>query len=574
MLILGIHDGHNATACLLNNGKILGMASEERFTKVKNQGGFPIKAIQWLLDENDISQNKITNIAFAGKINPVTEVTSNKRLRHNFISKISQYLPSSLIKSSLLNKYAISRLEKKRKKLDYYEAEFKELGIDKNKITFIEHHTCHGSTAYYSDDNYDYERKVLVFTLDGSGDGVSATVSIGHKNTMRRLKTIHSYDSLGMVYSRTTAFLGMKPLEHEYKLMGMAPYASDYQTKISYDTYKKYISLSEDGLSIENKTGRYGNGMLEKMKEDLFLQRFDGVSAGLQKITEEIASNWIYNWVEETGIKNIVVAGGVFMNVKLNMILNESDNIDNVFFMPSCGDESICLGAALETYVKNNKKQCNINKLKNIYLGPSYDDNQIKNILESRNEFNFKKYEDINSHIADMLTEDKIIGRLYGKMEFGARSLGNRSIIANPSNYQIVSKINRAIKMRDFWMPFAPSIIAEDATKYLVSNKQKFTAPFMILGFNTTELAQTELAAGLHQSDFTCRPQLVEKNANPEYYDLIEKFKNKTGISGVLNTSFNIHGYPIVNGPEDALWTLQNSDLDAIQIGNYLVTKK
>ena len=185
----------------------------------------------------------------------------------------------------------------------------------------------------------------------------------------------------------------------------------------------------------------------------------------------------------------------------------------------------------------------------------------------------FEKFEDINSKVAKMLANNKIIGRCSGRMEFGARSLGNRSIIANPQNYQIVSKINRAIKMRDFWMPFAPSIIAEDAKKYIDTENKEIIAPFMILGFNTTKLAQDELAAGLHQSDFTCRPQLVSEESNSEYYDLLQKFKDLTGISGVLNTSFNIHGYPIVNGPEEALWTLSKSDLDAVQIGSYLVTK-
>ena len=574
MYIIGIHDGHNSTACLLKDGEILGMVSEERFTKIKNKGGFPFHSISWLLENFKVEADEIEKIAFAGKIMPVVEVTSKKRYRHKLISNLSKVLPSSLFRSKMISQLLIKRLSKKRENFNYYDKEFSELKLKKQSVAFFDHHQCHGATAYFSNPNFNYEDKVLVFTLDGSGDAVSATVAIGHKNKMERLKTIHSYDSLGMIYSRTTAFLGMKPLEHEYKLMGMAPYASDFLTDKSYKVFKEYISLSQDGLSVVNNTGLYGNALLEKMKKDFFLHRFDGISAGLQKRTEEVASKWIFNWIKKTGIQKIVVAGGVFMNVKLNMILNESSNVKDVFFMPSCGDESIGLGSAYLQYFKQSKnKDVKIKKFNNIYWGPEYSEKENLDILKN-SDFNYKKYEDINGKVSEMIANNMIIGRCHGRMEFGARSLGNRSIIANPKNYQIVSKINRAIKMRDFWMPFAASLIKEDAEKYIKTSNKSIDAPYMILGFNTTKLAQNEIAAGLHQSDFTCRPQIVSKESNPDYYDLLLKFRELTGISGVLNTSFNIHGYPIVNGPEDALWTLSNSDLDAVQLGNYLVTKK
>jgi carbamoyltransferase len=574
MKILAIHDGHTGTACLFEDGKILGMASEERFTKVKNQGGFPKNTIKWLLESSDTKPDELDHIVFPGFLMPIKEVNAHNRHRHTRISSASKFIPDRILSSSTLTDAYIQKYKSKREKLDYYKDEFSELGLDKSKAKFIEHHTCHAATAYYLDWNYSPKRKSLVFTLDGSGDGLSATVSIGHGDKLERIKKIHTFNSLGMIYSRTTALMGMKPLEHEYKLMGMAPYSPDFLTEKAYKVFKKYIKLDKSGLSFENTSGVYGNQLIKKLHKDLYLIRFDAISAGLQKLTEELALQWILNWVKKTGIRDITLAGGVFMNVKLNMLINESKEIDSVFFMPSCGDESIALGAALETYAsESNGSDLNIGKIENLYFGPEYSDDYIGKVLASQDKFKYEKYDDINTKVVEYLMDGKIVGRAHGKMEFGARSLGNRSIIANPKNYEIVSKINRAIKMRDFWMPFAASILDTSASKYLVTNRKPTRAPFMILGFDTSDLAREDIKAGLHQQDFTCRPQIVEKNANPEYYDLIKKFESASGISGVLNTSFNIHGYPIVNSPEDALWTLENSDLDAVQIGNYFVER-
>lgn len=572
MRILSIHDGHTATATLMGNGKIAGMVSEERFTKKKNQGGFPYNSISWLLKTHDLQGAALDYIVMPGLIDPLLDINSEKRVRHEVIGKLSRVVPRNILTIDLFTKYFVDIEQKKRRKLLRYQKQLRELGIDKDKISFVEHHKCHAATAYYMDNNYSDDRKVLVFTLDGSGDGLSATVNIGQKNRLERRHSIHSYNSLGMVYSAATSYLGMKALEHEYKLMGMAPYAPQRLIDKSYNIFKKYIKLDSSGLSFVNISGVYGYEMIKKFKEDLFKHRFDGVAGGLQKLTEELALQWILNWVRKTGINNIAVAGGVFMNVKLNMLINENKEIASAFFMPSCGDESISLGAALEK-IYGIERQNYVNpNFDNLYFGPEYSNDEIEAILKKHNGFKYNYYDDINDKVAELLKENKIIGRLQGKMEFGARSLGNRAIIANPQNYDIVSKINRAIKKRDFWMPFAPSILPEGGEKYLKSNKEK-KAPFMILGFETNEIAQTEIMAGLHQADFSCRPQIVEKEANPMYYDLIMKFKDKTGLLGILNTSFNIHGYPIVNSPSDALWTLENSDLDAVQLENFLVEK-
>jgi carbamoyltransferase len=572
MHILSIHDGHTATACLFSDGKILGMVSEERFTQVKNQGGFPVNAVRWLLESNNIKAKDIDLTVFPGLLMPIQDITAYNRDRHKWYKLASKYLPSKILASDYLTGLYIQNGKKKRAKLDYHQKYFDELGLDITKTSFVEHHLAHAATAYYMDPSYKPDRKVLVLTLDGSGDGLSLSVSIGYKGKLERIAAGPSYHSIGILYSRVTAFLGMKPLEHEYKLMGLAPYASEKYAAKSYDVFKKYFSLDESGLFFKNNSGVWGHEMMNLFKKDLFMHRFDSICYGLQKITEELVFQWIHNWINKTGISDICLAGGVFMNVKLNMLINESPKVSSVFFMPSCGDESIALGAAIIEYEKISGN-ADIMPLSHIYLGPEYNDTQIETVLKKQDKFQYKFYPDVNLKAAEMLMENKIIGRLAGPMEFGARALGNRSILANPSLFEIVGKINRAIKMRDFWMPFAPSMLPSGAEKYLISYRKQKTAPYMVLGFETTPIARKEIIAGLHQSDFTCRPQIVEQSANPLYFDLISKFEKLSGIPAVLNTSFNIHGYPIVNSPEDALWTLQNSELDAVQIGNFIVTK-
>ena len=576
MKILGIHDGHTATACLLDNGEITSMASEERFTNIKNKGGFPKNAVNWILKYNHLDAKDIDHVVMPGLIEPIVDISAYLTGRHKTFTNALRILPSSILSSPLIRDTYLNQKKKNREKLEKYKSIFNEMELKRNEVNFIEHHKCHAATAYYLNWNFSPEKKVLIFTLDGSGDGVSATVHIGHNHEMETLKTISSYNSLGMLYSRMTQFLGMKPLEHEYKLMGMAPYAPDFLVKKSYDVLKNYIQLDQSGLSFINTSGTWGNETIKRFQKDFVKHRFDGICGALQLLTEELALSWIKNWVEETGINDIVVAGGVFMNVKLNMLINEDPAINSAFFMPSCGDESIALGASLYHYVKeckNNKLPMDIHPLNSLYLGPEYTNDEILEELNNTDGLNYKYHEDINSKVVELLLDRKNVARFNGRMEFGARSLGNRSILARPDDWECVRKINKAIKMRDFWMPFAPSILDTSVNKYLITNGS-VKAPYMILGYNTTMDAQDEIIAGLHQSDQTCRPQIIEKDWNPSYYDLLKQFEAESGLSGLLNTSFNIHGYPIANSPKDAIWTLINSELDALQMGSYLVTRK
>ena len=286
---------------------------------------------------------------------------------------------------------------------------------------------------------------------------------------------------------------------------------------------------------------------------------------------------FVLNWVAKTGIRRLVLGGGMFMNVKFNMLLLERPEIDEIFFMPSGGDESVAIGAAYHAMLEKHRNGgagngvSPIQPIGPLYLGHELTEDEIRRALVSYgSRIGFEKCEDIDRRTAGLLAGDRIVGRVRGRMEWGARALGNRSIVASPRNLETVRKINAAIKMRDFWMPFAPSILWERRHDYLV-NPRDFDAPYMIVAFDSTELARRELAAGLHPFDLTCRPQLVRKDWNPSYHRMIREFEKLTGIGGVLNTSFNLHGDPIVMNAEDAISTLLNSGLDYITLEDYLV---
>jgi len=572
MKVLGIHDGHTSTACLLDDGKVIANVSEERFTKVKGQGGFPKKSIDYIQNEFGIKGGDIDSIALVGYVKPLTSIAQYNSGRQNIFPKIIRTIPVS-------PRFLISRFVQyqKSKRLNNPELinGLKECNLAISKLKPMEHHQCHAATAYYFSKFYHAREKTLVITLDGSGDGLSGTVSLVDENAQwKRLKEISTFDSLGMIYGRTTQLLSMKPWEHEYKLMGMAPYANEEYAEKARKVFETYIQLSEDGLDIRNQTKYWGNSLLEKMRHDFKTFRFDSISAGVQSFHENLVKDFIRNWILKTGVRNIAVAGGCFMNIKANKLLMEMDECEDVFVMPGCGDESCALGASVISQLELSSEKNPIQKLEHLYWGPENKEQEIVETLQKYSDkILFEKQEDIELTSARLLADHKIIARVSGRMEWGARSLGNRSILANPSRLENIRDLNIAIKMRDFWMPFAPSILWEmrkDYTQY----KKDCDAYLMTMGFDSTELARKHIIAALHPYDLTMRPQFVKKDYNQKYHALISHFKEITCIGGVLNTSFNLHGMPIVNDSEDAIFTLLNSSLDFVTINDYLVWKK
>lgn len=580
MIILGIQLGHNATIALLKEGKIIRAVSQEKFDNIKNSSRFPEEAIKWALKDSQTYPEQIDYIAICGETIYPHQIVLTEESSQGTSLTIKEYLKFYLSckYTDLYWKYINFKNKKLTKKARLYLTQLlaRVLNLDNEEITkkmiFIKHHYCHAYSAYYSSP----DRKVpaLILTLDGSGDYSCATVNIyDGKEGIKRIASTNWIYSPGYVYSNVTKFLGMKPLEHEYKVMGLAPYAKERIAKEVCDrVFKPLLWLERDGLTFRSKIPT--NRLIVYLKQNLCGIRFDVIAGALQMWLEELVLQWVKNAISVTGIRNLYFGGGVFMNVKLNKRIMELPEVEHCFFMPSCGDESNSFGACYAVY--KQKTGAEPLPLENLYLGPEYTNEEIKYYLINKlnpEKYHVEYYEDIEKKVAELLANFQIVARFKGRAEWGARALGNRSILGNPSDLKTFYEINDVIKQRDFWMPFAPSILDEDEEKY-IKNLKKVKAPYMILAFDSTELAQRDLKAALHQADKTLRPQIVYKEQNPDYWRLIKYFKDITGIGGVLNTSLNLHGYPLVATLDQLFFTLENSKLKYVAVGNFLIYKK
>jgi carbamoyltransferase len=359
--------------------------------------------------------------------------------------------------------------------------------------------------------------------------------------------------------------------DHEYKVMGLAPYG-----KSSYclDKIKGIVDIdSSNPLKFKNHMNSFKPSFEIELRRLLRGQRFDNIAAATQEWFETLNLKWIKNAIEKTGIHKIACAGGNFLNVKANKKILSMSEVDDAFFCPAAGDEGLAVGAALRGYFEMAFKDGIMPSkmpLRDSYLGSSFSNEEIEELLKKNNLFEKAEYlDDIDSEIGELLAKGGIVARFSGRMEWGPRGLGNRSILANASDPSTVRTINKAIKMRDFWMPFAPSILNSRIEDYLIDAK---ISPYMILSFDTTE-KRNEMSAAIHPYDLTCRPQTVIGEYNPGYENVLKSFEAKTGIGAILNTSFNLHGNPIVWSPDIAIDTFNNSELDAVALGNYLLKK-
>lgn len=573
---MGINNSHTATACLMEDGKILACISEERLNRIKEFGGLPKESIKKVLKMSNTSPEEVDLVVFPFLVQPLSyeNYINEKGLSMTFLKFVTKIMPHSLLfKSNFWVDPALRLFSLFRSKKNIYHF-FSELGISKQKIMFVDHHTIHAYTTLMNFWGLD---EALVLTLDGEGDLLCTTVNIWKDGKMERIESTNFLSSLGFLYTRLTQYLGMKPLSHEYKTMGLAAYGKEDYSKKYYEKFKeKFLRLDRNNpLRFENLTKCYGLNYLSKFKNEFSGVRFDYLAFSLQKLTEELIKKWVKNSIEKTQMRNILCSGGLFMNVKSNMKLMYELNYDNLFFFPSSGDESSAIGACIYGYyVLCHKlgKKFKLDNLKNLYFSPEYWNEEVESLIKKSN-LKYNYIDDAEGYIAEQLSKGKIIGRMNGRMEFGTRALGNRSILADPRDFRMIRKINIAIKMRDFWMPFAPTILAEREDEY-IENPRKIKSPYMILAFKTNQLAQKDLIAALHPWDLTCRPQILENDWNESYYKIIKNFEGITGVGGVLNTSFNIHGDPIVCSPQDAIDTLRNSGLDEVAIGNYFVEKK
>lgn len=576
MYILGLNEALGASAAILKNGKITAAASEERFSRIKNCWGFPKQAISFCIDVTGIKTSNIDCVVLSYK-DPYPHFVQNRaeerrelapnmlrRLR-NTAPMVEYYMPFLNRITDLGRQIYYHQYYPHLKRLQYEEIS-RMLHIPINKIVSVDHHEIHAYTAYYANPFWS-ANPTLVLTCDGAGDDISATIYIVRKGNFKRIAhTPHIY-SLGLFYAAITGHLGLKAHEDEYKVMGLASYVrKDDVTKL-LKVFEKLMWV--DGLTFKSSVPARQYGLF--LKEKLTGYRFDHIAAAAQIYFEAQLVSWVNNSINETGIKQIACGGGVFLNVKANSKLLARIKTKNIFFMPSPGDDTNAIGAAYYGYKLLSSQLPQT--LSSLYLGPEYTESEIMKALIKYQELKIDKPENINLEVAKLLAKGEVVARFAGRMEFGVRALGNRSIMADPRNRDVVENLNKMIKMRDFWMPFAPTILAETADKYLV-NAHKIEAPYMIMAFDTKEAGKRDLAAALHPYDKSVRPQILSKYDNPEFYDLISHFMKLTGVGALLNTSFNIHGEPIVESPQDAIYVLRKSSLRYLSLNNFLVHKK
>lgn len=568
MKILGIHDGHNCGATLLVDGKIAAAVCEERLTRRKNELGYPEKSIQEVLDIAGITAAELDQVAYASNFMHTAEHL-DQAVEWYRAGREEQIRDHQRDKSYLQAVFDKRRQERITRATVH-------LGIPEDRISFVEHHLAHGAAAYYGAP-FDLDEPTLIFTCDGAGDGLSATVAIGNGTQIERIAATSRKASLGKVYSRVTYLLGLQPWEHEYKIMGMAPYAEQKYAEEVCDILREHLKLSDDGLNFELASDLESSYIYHFLRDRLERKRFDAISGGVQMFTEEILQEWVRRAVAHTGIRRVVCGGGVFMNVKANKLVGELDSVDELFIFPSCGDESLSFGAVWSEYARLSGEEAGKARepLQHLYLGREFGDAEIKASIDASIEgtgCQVRRYEDIDRTVAHVLAGNNVVARFAGRMEWGARALGNRSILTNASEWGNVEKINAMIKKRDFWMPFAPSLLAEESYRYLV-NPKGLESPYMMLAYDTQEATEREICAAVQPRDKTARAQFVYKETNPSYWNLIKAFEEETGTACVLNTSFNLHGYPLINTPSEALEVFFGSGLDYLAVGNYLLAK-
>jgi len=569
-IILGVHVGHDSGASLIQDGKILAAISEERIRNLKHYSGTPTKSILEVLNIAKVDPSEVTTVAIAGL---KSQIHKTSQFSHLLLS--DTFLDWSCLNS---NPKGLEHFVSHNSHLNIL-AEVKksliETGINVKEIVFVDHHLAHAASAYYLGP-WNLDEEILVFTADGAGDGISSTISVAQKGRIDRLKDSVNlyYNSVGLIlYSNITTFLGMDGDFDHYKVMGLAPYG---KSEKCIQIMKNMIDVDKTNpLKFTNLIGPHGIPSQAMLRKILSGQRFDNIAAACQLWFEKLTTDWIRAGIKETGIRKIACAGGDFMNVKTNKLILEMEEVDDVFFCPAAGDEGLAVGAALQAYFELSIQDGHIpvkTTLNDIYFGTSFSNEQIKNVLKENGLLNDAQFiDDIDGQVGELLAkENHIIARFNGQMEWGPRGLGNRSILANASNSAITRKLNHAIKMRDFWMPFGPSILQDRIDDYLIRGTY---SPYMIMAFDTTN-NRNDISAAIHPFDLTCRPQTVSSEQNLGYTKLLKSFESKTGIGGILNTSFNLHGFPIAFNPEIAVSTFKNSALDYLAIGNYLLEKR
>lgn len=575
---------HDSASVLLKDGEIVAASQEERFTRRKGDESFPINSIQYALSEENITVSDIDFVVFYDK--PILKFD---RILASYIHRAPFGIRSFLMAVPLWLKSKLWTEDVIKKELKY-----------KKEILFTEHHQSHAASAFFPSP-FD---KAAILTIDGAGEWQTTTIGIGHENKITILKEINFPNSLGLLYSSFTYYCGFRVNSGEYKLMGLAPYGKP----IYLDLIKKeLIKINEDGsYTLNQNYFNYVSGlkMINKKFEKLFgrpalksdqtpVQFYMDIAASIQELFNEILVKIAIETRKITGMKNLTMAGGVALNCVANSRILAESGFDNIWIQPASGDAGGALGAALYThynYLDNPRAiKPGYDFQKGSYLGPEYTDDKIESALKKLNAV-YKKVDEDNliDKISDYINKEKVIGWFQGRMEYGPRALGARSILGDARSTEMQTTMNLKIKFRESFRPFAPSVLEEKAYDYFES---KTPSPYMLLtaqvkkekllnpdttsktGLELLKLNRSVVPAITH-IDNSARLQTVNKNDNPLYYKLIKKFYEKTGCPLVINTSFNVRGEPIICDPEDAYYCFMGTNIDVLAIGSFILLKE
>ena len=584
---------HDSAAALVVNGKIVAAAQEERFSRKKHDARYPYNAIKYVLDEAGINLNQVNHIVFFEK--PFLKF---ERLLETYLAfapsgfgSFCMSMPIWLREKLFQKKFLFEKLKLNDKNFD---------NID--KIYFSEHHYSHAASAFFPSPFKD----AIVLTLDGVGEWATTTVAEGSGNKLNLLKEIHFPHSIGLLYSAFTYYTGFKINSGEYKVMGLAPYG---EPKYKDVIMRELIDLKNDGsFKLNMKYFNYATGLtmtnqkfsnlfknpVRDPKKDLLTQFHMDIAASIQSVTEEIILKLTKSISKEFDSRNLCLAGGVALNCVANGKILKEKIFDNLWIQPAAGDAGGALGAALAFWFKelNNPREVNLkDEMMGSYIGPSFSEELIEKKLKLLNA-NFQKLSEENliNIVAKELNNEKTVGWFQGRMEFGPRALGSRSIIADPRSDKMQKELNLKIKFRESFRPFAPSVLREDLKDWfeidydspymlLVSNVKKDVQIPMsekskkLFGIEKLNIKRSSIPAVTHV-DYSSRIQTVHKDTNPKYHKLLSQFKINTGCPILVNTSFNVRGEPIVCTIEDAFRCFMGTNLDILVCENFILYKE
>jgi len=558
MITLGINYSqmHDSSACIVRDGELLFAAAEERISRLKHDAGFPKNAIRACLDFAKVRADQLDEVCFGWQ-------TAGPVFRHDLKCYATGKMPLTYLTglNSTLHFLSMWHQESGAKKFAQH------FGPTKAKMRFVDHHLAHAISAYA----YSGFDDAAVVVMDGRGAWEATTIWHGHDGRLDPVLMIPFPDSVGYFYSAFTEFLGFQPNSDEWKVMGLAPYG-----KPGVDL-SPFIDLKAAPYRVLTKrlnaNGASASAGMEallgpvRVAESEIDERHKNIAYAVQDACEIAMMSVVRMAIGKTGSRNVCLAGGVALNSKANGKIVASGLVDKFFVQPAASDDGVALGAALAPYLDCNGKLPS-KPMRHGYWGPSFGDEAIENAL-STYKLRYTRLGDPASTAAELLSNGKILGWFQGRMEFGPRALGNRSILADPRDPEMNAKVNNAVKFREWWRPFAPSFKKEAAGEYLESATD---SPFMILTAQVRPEKRSVIPSVTHV-DGSARPQTVEKEVNPLYWRLIDEFEKRTGVPAIMNTSFNLRGEAIVHTPTDAIRTFFSSGMDALAIGSFLVEK-